>query len=154
MLFLLKNGFDENLLIAQHVTSTPSLCVILKKLPRRFIILLPVAFVEGGNVFDGSLDGAAGLGVVGDGAGKDVACRSVLHDAVPRGLPPADRCDCVGLLPFGTIKTHAHQAAVVGENDPPLSVVPGVGLVLLQHRKLDAVDGFELIQGHTQSHSR
>ena len=48
----------------------------------------------------------------------------------------------------------AGEAAVVGEGDAALGVVPGIRLVLLEHRELDAVDGLELIQRHAQRHSR
>ena len=47
--------------------------------PSRLIILFAVAAVEGGVVFDGALDGAAGLGVVGNGAREAARREGLLH---------------------------------------------------------------------------
>lgn len=41
---------------------------IPEELPCCFVVLFAVAAVEGGLVFNGALGGAAGLGIVGDGA--------------------------------------------------------------------------------------
>ena len=51
--------------------------------------------------FDGALNGAAGHGVIGDGAGKDITGRGVLHDTVPRSIAAADRRNDIGILKFG-----------------------------------------------------
>ena len=144
---------------------------LFKESPSRFVVLFAVAAVEGGVVFDGALDGAAGLGVVGDGAGEDAAGGSVLHGAVGGMAGEVDggrgvfdlavdaQGDALRLPRTGVFKglatdADAGEAAVVGEGDAAVGVVPGGRLVLLEHRELDAVDGLKLIQRHAQRHGR
>ena len=104
--------------------------------PRRLIVLLPVALIKRRDILNRPLHGPAGLGIVGDGA-VELLSGGCAFDAV---------------FPFLAVKAHTGEAAVVGEHDAAVGVVPGVGLVLLEHRELDAVDGFQLIQGHAQGH--
>lgn len=110
--------------------------MLTEKCPRRLIVLLPVTPVKRRDVLNRPLHGAAGLGVVGDGAVELLSGGRALDAA----------------FPFPAVKAHAGEAAVVGEDDAAVCVVPGVGLVLLEHGELDAVDGFQLIQRHTQGH--
>ena len=107
----------------------PLLLLSAEKFPCRFIILLAIAAVEGGDVLDGALDGAAGLGVVGDGAVELLVGGGALDTA----------------FPFLAVEAYAGEATVVGEDDAAVGVIPGVGLVLLENGELDAVDGFQLI---------
>ena len=102
---------------------------LLKELPGGFVVLFTVAAVEGGVVFDGALNGAAGHGVIGDGAGKDVTGGGVLHDAVPRGITAVDRRNDIGILKFGTGEADSGQAAIIGEDDAPVCVVPCIGFI-------------------------
>lgn len=50
-----------------------------EEFPCGFVVLFSVAAVEGGVVFDGALDGAAGLGVVGNGAREAARREGLLH---------------------------------------------------------------------------
>ena len=104
--------------------------------PRRLVVLLPVASIKRRDILNRSLYRPAGLGVVGDGAVELLSGGGTLDAA----------------FPFLAVEAHAGEAAVSGEDDAAIGVVPGVGLVLLEHRELDAVDGFQLIQGHAQGH--
>lgn len=110
--------------------------MLTEELPRSLIILLPVTPVKRRDILNRPLHGAAGLGIVGDGAVELFSGGCALDAA----------------FPFPAVKAHTGEAAVVGEDDAAIGVVSGVGLVLLEHRKLDAVDGFQLIQRHTQGH--
>ena len=110
--------------------------MLTEKCPRRLIVLLPVTPVKRRDVLNRPLHGAAGLGVVGDGAVELLSGGRALDAA----------------FPVPAVKAHAGEAAVVGEDDAAVCVVPGVGLVLLEDGELDAVDGFQLIQRHTQGH--
>lgn len=110
--------------------------MLTEELPRSLIVLLPVTLIKRRDILNRPLHGAAGLGVVGDGA-VELFSGGCALDAV---------------FPFPAVKAHAGETAVVGEDDAAVCVVPGVGLVLLEHGELDAVDGFQLVQGHTQGH--
>ena len=110
--------------------------MLTEELPRSLIILLPVTPVKRRDILNRPLHGAAGLGIVGDGAVELFSGGCALDAA----------------FPFLAVKAHAGEAAVVGEDDAAVCVVPGVGLVLLEDWELDAVDGFQLIQRHAQGH--
>lgn len=110
--------------------------MLTEECPRSLIILLPVTPVKRRDILNRPLHGAAGLGIVGDGVVELFSGGRALDAA----------------FPFPAVKAHAGEAAVVGEDDAAVCVVPGVGLVLLEHGELDAVDGFQLIQRHTQGH--
>ena len=103
--------------------------------PDGFVVSFPVAAVEGGLVNDGALPGAAGEGVVGDGAG-DVATFHVFDG-----------------LPFGAGKTHPGEPFACRENDTAVLVIPGVGLILAKDRELGLVDCLEFLQGEPQCHA-
>ena len=51
------------------------------------------------------------------------------------------------------INAYADKAAVDGEGNAAIGIIPGVCLVGLEDGELDAVDGLELVKGHAQSHS-
>lgn len=106
-------------------------------MPDGFVVGFAGAEVEGGVVGEGSLDGAGGLGVVGDelgdGAGLHVA------DVFPAGE-----------VLFGVAfagETDADEAFADGEDYAAVGVVPGVGFVLAHDGELDAVDVEELFEG-------
>lgn len=100
-----------------------------EKRPRRLIVLFAVAPVKRGDILDGALHWAARLGIVGDGAIELLPGRSALDLSFP-GL---------------AVEAHTCEAAVCCEHDAPIGVLPGVGLIALQDRELDAVNGLELV---------
>lgn len=110
--------------------------MLTEECPRSLIILLPVTPVKRRDILNRPLHGAAGLGIVGDGAVELFSGGCALDAA----------------FPFPAVKAHTGEAAVVGEDDAAVGVVPGVGLVLLEDGELDAVDGLQLVQGHAQGH--
>lgn len=116
--------------------------------------MFAVAAGEGGRVFDGAVDGAAGEGVVGDGTGEDVTGGGVAEDAVPGGRGALGGVEDAGALPLGAGEAHIGEAAVVGKDNAAMGVVPSVGFVALEDGELDTVDGLELVQGHAQGHGR
>lgn len=77
--------------------------------PDGFVVGFAVAAVEGGDVFDCAFYGAAGHGVVGDGAVELFTGGGVLD-----------------FFPFGAGIAYADEATIVREYDTAVGIVPGI----------------------------
>jgi len=100
-----------------------SLIIILfcKKLPGSFVILFAVAAIERRDILYRAFNRAARLSVVGDSACKR-AGRRVFY-----------------LFPFRAAIVDSCEAAVVGENDATVTVVPCIRFVAMQYGELNTV---------------
>ena len=76
----------------------------------------------------------------------------MLHNTVPRSIAALDWLHSTGIFPLRAGEAYTGQAAVVGKCNAAIGIVPCIGLIALQHGELDAVNGLELLQGHTQCH--
>ena len=117
------------------ILSHPSV-LLLKELPCGLVVLLTVTAVKGGNILNGTLHRTAGHGVIHDRAIEFLTGRSILHVQLK-------------LFP---VETNPHETTVVGKGDSTVGIIPSICLIALQHRELDAVDSFQLLQRHAQSH--
>ena len=99
----------------------------LKERPGDLIVFLAVGEGEGGGVAALGGAGAAGEGVVCVSGGGDGAV----------GEREGDLRDFFAAL---ARKADTNEALAVGEDDAVVMVMPGVPLVTLHHRELDAVD--------------
>lgn len=108
--------------------------LLLKELPCGLVVLLTVTAVKGGNILNGTLHRTAGHGVIHDRAIEFLTGRSILHVQLK-------------LFP---VETNPHETTVVGKGDSTVGIIPSICLIALQHRELDAVDSFQLLQRHAQ----
>lgn len=55
-------------------------------------------------------------------------------------------------LPNGSVHSYASETFRAGEHDVALAVIPGIVLVLLQHRELNVVYHFKILKAQPQGH--
>ncbi len=104
--------------------------------PSGGVVGFTIAAVEGGGVGNDAFAGAAGKGVVYDGAGN------------------SSRCLILDFIPFGAGEAHAGEALAAGENDAPILVVPGVAFILTEDGELSPVDRTKFVKSEAQGHCR
>lgn len=76
----------------------------------------------------------------------------MLHNTVPWSIAALDWLHSTGIFPLRAGEAYTGQAAVIGKGDATVGIVPGISFIALQYRELDAVNSFELLQGHAQCH--